>query len=544
MASVTRSRRLLPASWSMASTGSALLRHAWLLPLLLVALWLRLAGLANQHLYGDEAEYAIVARYLSRDLTFLAYPALEGFGPAPFVSQPPLILYIMAMSMKVFGPTDFAAIFPSILFGVATVAAVYFLGLRLGGRFMGVAGAALIAVLPFHVEMSRQAMLDAGYVFFLVLTAYFLVAWLQTRTRGHAVGVGVATACACLSKLPGVLAGPVVLLVFLAALAAVLVRKARGRAAKGEVGETLLQGGLGALPVAVGAFLYLGLLWYLQAVGNLWVKLQWQLGRVDTSQARIAEVTAIHRDASFYFTDPEFSFPELLSGLVFALAIVGAVAALVRFVASRGKAGEHLVLPLMTGVLLAFFLYSDRKEGFYLLPFAPLAALFVAYTGDGLRRMLAWAGLRFTPRFSTRVAPVAIAAGAALLFVPTYAAASDSYEEFVLQEGQERYFGYGTREAAHWIAENDPDAIQYGTLLGRFTLHWYNEQPSYHWYVDHTYVESQIQSGKMRYIVYDDYLQLAFDREYMRELINKYNGQSVANFRQGWGEVTVFKLNP
>ena len=543
MASVTRSRRLLPASWSL-TTGNPLLRHAWLLPILAVAFWLRVAGVTSQHLYGDEAEYAIVARYLSRDLAYLAYPALEGFGPAPFVSQPPLVLYLMAISMKVFGPTDFAAILPSILFGVGTVAVAYFLGLRLGGRFMGLAAASLLAVLPFHVEMSRQAMLDAGYAFFLLLTAYFLVAWVQDRSRVAAVGVGVATACACLSKLPGVLSGPVVALVFLGVLATVLAKAARGKARKGEVGETLLQGGLGALPVAVGALLYLGLLMHLQALGNLWVKLQWQLGRVDTSQARIQEAAAVVRDSSFYFSDPKFSFGALLGGLVFGLALVGLAVALARFAASRGRAGEHLVLPLMTGVLLAFFLYSDRKEGFYLLPFAPLAAMAVAYTGDGLRRMLAWAGLRFTPSLSARVAPVAVAVAVVLVFLPTYTAASDSYHEFALNEGQEQYFGYGTREAAQWIAERDPEAIQYGTLLGRFTLHWYNEQPSYHWYVDHSYVESQIQSGKMRYIVYDDYLQLAFDREYMRELINKYNGQSVATFRQGWGEVTIFELHP
>ena len=543
MANPTTTRRRALVSWPVRA-GHALLRHAWLLPILAAALWLRLAGITTQHLYGDEAEYAIVARYLSRDLTFLAYPALEGFGPTPFVSQPPLILYVMALFMKVMGPTDLAAQLPSVLFGTATVAAAYFLGLRLGGRFMGIAGALLLAVMPFHVEMSRQAMLDAGYVFFLVLTAYACVAWIQTRSRRHAVLVGVATACACLSKLPGILAGPVVALVFLGALAAVLVRQARGAARKGEVGETLLQGGLGALPVAVGGLLYMGLLYYLDAINNLMIKLQWQMGRVDTDQAVVREVTAVHRDASFYFVDPKFSFNELMGGLVMALAAVGIVTALVRFAASRARAGEHLVVPLMGAILLGFFLYSDRKEGFYLLPFAPLAAVFVAYSGDGLRRMLAWANLRFTPTLSKRLAPVAVAAGVALVFFPTFAAAGDSYEEFVLGDSQEQYFGYGTREAAAFIHERDPDAIQYGTLLGRFTLFWYNEQPSYHWYVDHSYVESQIQAGKLRYIVYDDYLQLAFDREYMKELINKHDGQAVATFRQGWGEVTVFELRP
>lgn len=530
------------------------LAHVWLLPILLAALWLRLAGIGQEHLYGDEAEYAIVARYLSRDLTFLAYPDITGLGAVPFVSQPPLILYIMALSMKVFGPTDFAAIFPSVLFGVATVAAVYALGRRLGGlapqddagrtkvasgRFMGLGAAAIVAVLPFHIEMSRRGMLDAGYVFFLVLTTYFAVAWLQERTRSKAVGVGVATACACLSKLPGILAGPFVLAIFLLGLAIVVLRKDRA-----QVKETLVQGGLGALPVAIGAALYLGLLAHLDALTDLWIKLTWQFGRVDTDFAQVNEMTAFQRDASWYFTDPQFSLQENLMPLVFALALVGLVVVLVRL-ALAGRSPEHAAAPIFTAIILGFFLYSDRKEGFYLLPLAPFAALYVAYAGDGLRRLLAWGGLRFTPDAGRQaIGMVALTLGIVLVAAPAYGAASESVDDFVRGDDQERYFGYGTREAAAYIHERDPDAGQYGTLLGRFSLHWYNEQDSYHWYVDHTFMESRVESGELKYVVYEDYLGLAFEREYMRHLIDKYDGQAVETFRSGWGEVTVFELRP
>src|SRR5687768_12944381 len=117
------------------------LRHVWLLPILIAALWLRLASISVEHLYGDEAEYAIVARYLSREWDFLAYPDIAGMGAVPFVSQPPLILYLMALSMKLFGATDFAAILPSALFGAATAGVVYAIGHRLGGRLMALGGA-------------------------------------------------------------------------------------------------------------------------------------------------------------------------------------------------------------------------------------------------------------------------------------------------------------------------------------------------------------------------------------------------------------------
>ena len=539
MESPTRRRRLSVALRPADGWKAAALRHVWLLPVLLAGLWLRLASLGQEHLYGDEAEYAIVARYLSRDATFLAYPAIEGMGPTPFVSQPPLVLYVMALSMKLFGATDFAAILPSVLFGAATIVAVYALGSRLGGRFVGLGAAALVAVMPFHIEMSRRAMLDAGYVFFLVLTAYFLVAWLQERTRGHALGVGAAAAATCLSKLPGIVVAPAVVAVFLLGLGLAVASRDKAR-----VKETLVQGGIGAAPVAVGAFAYLALLWSIQAISNLWLKLRWQFGRFDTSQAEVKEITAIERPWSWYFTDPEFSFQEQLGGLVFALALVGLVVALWLLLSAPTRRPEQAVVPLMVLTLLAFFLYSDRKEGFYLLPFAPFAAVFVGQAGQGLRAMLDWAGLRFAPHAAPRFAPAALAIGLVLVAFPAYSAATYSYTHFVLGEDQEKYFGYGTREAAHWIHENDPEAIQYGTLLGRFSLHWYNEQPAYHWYLDHTFVESQIESGNLRYVVYEDYLQLAFDREYMKELINKYDGEAVQTYRAGWGEVTVFKLNP
>lgn len=513
--------------------------HVWVLPVLLAALWLRLAGIGNEHLYGDEAEYAIVARYLSRDVFYLAYPDITGMGATPFVSQPPLILYVMAISMKLFGATDFAALLPSVLFGVATVGALYALGHRLGGRFMGLASAALLAALPFHVEMSRRAMLDAGFVFFLVLTCYFCVAWMQDRRWQQALGVGIAVACAALSKLPGALAGPVVLVVFLVALVGALLRKD-----KALVKRTALHGAIGAAPVAAGALLYLGLLGYIGSLPNLWMKLEWQLGRVNTDLAVTREATAVYRPATWYFTDPDMGLPDNLLPIVFALAVVGALALLVRFGFRSTRGPEHAVVPIMVVVLMSFFMWSDRKEGFYMLPMAPFAALFVAYAGDSMRRMLAWAGLKFRPSSSRPVAIGALAVGIVLVAWPANVAASETVDDFVYGNDQEKYFGYGTKEAAEFIAERDPGAGQYGTLLGRFALHWYNEQDTYHWYIDHTYLEGKIRSGELKYIVYEDYLGLAFDRNYMQELIAKYNGEVVQEYRAGWGEVKVVELHP
>jgi 4-amino-4-deoxy-L-arabinose transferase-like glycosyltransferase len=514
------------------------LHHAWVLPIVMVAAWLRFAGTSSHFLYGDEAEYAIVARYLSRDPLYLAYPAIEGLGATPFVSQPPLLLYLEALSIRILGPTDFAALLPSLVLGTATVVALYALGHRLGGRFLGLSAAAVLAVLPFDIQITRKAMLDAGYTFFLVLAAYFLVAWVQERRRRYAVGTGVAVACAALSKLPGMLAGPAVLLVFLYVLAVALAR----RDAK-QAKELAIQAGLGAAPIAVAAALYVALLWYLSALQNLWVKLLWQLGRVDVAHAQVQEVGAVARPPSFYFTDPQFSFGALFGGTLLLLALLGALVAVGRF--ARRPVGEaaHLAPLVLGAVLLGFFLYSQRKEGFYLLPFAPLVALYVGYLADGARRALA-AGGRRVPSFAPHAALAATAVAVLLVALPAYAAAQTSLNKYAAGNDQEKYFGSGTREAAAWVHARDPNAAMYGTVLGRFSLYWYTEQTTYHWYVDHTYLDQQIQSGKLKYVVYDEYLGQSFDTAYMQEIIQRYHGEVVANFRQGWGDVKVVELHP
>jgi hypothetical protein len=194
--------------------------------------------------------------------------------------------------------------------------------------------------------------------------------------------------------------------------------------------------------------------------------------------------------------------------------------------------------------MLAFFLYSDRKEGFYLLPFAPMLAVGLGLAGAALRDLLAWANLRLSRASAPRLAPIAMGLAILVVAMPAYGAASSSYHYFALGINQEKYLGEGTKEAADYVHAHDPTAIQYGSLLGRFTLHWYNEQPSYHWYVDHSFIDGQVKSGNMRYVVMDNYLGLAFDDDYMHALVNTYHGKLVAEYTHGWGDVKVFELHP
>lgn len=197
MAGRLEARTALPA-W-----GRRVARHWPLLPGLALAAVLRLPDLPL-HLYGDDAEYAAVARSLAGNLVALAYPAIEGFGPQPFVSQPPVLLYLDAFAGWFVGPAK-GPVLVSALLGTATVAVVYALGVVVRGRAMGGMAGFLLAVLPFHVAVSRSAQLDAGFTFLAALTLLLFLVWLREPRPRWALATGCAAAATVFAKLPGML---------------------------------------------------------------------------------------------------------------------------------------------------------------------------------------------------------------------------------------------------------------------------------------------------------------------------------------------------
>lgn len=501
--------------------------HAALPLVLALGAWLRLGRLETEHLFGDEAEYAIVARFLSNDLWALLYPSLTGPADAPFVSQPPLVLYLMGLSMRALGPTDLAAILPSALLGVASVAVVYAISWRLGGVLPALVSSILLAVLPFHVSMSRNAMLDVGYVFFVLLAALFLVLWLQDQRLWQAMAAGVAGACAALSKLPGMLVVAVLVVGVLMALLLALRRREWAQARR-----VTTHGLAMAAPLLLGGLLYLALLWRLDALEALWAKLEWNADRVAGGGSS--------QGLDYYFTAPHASFPALLGGSVFGLALAGGAFALFRGGQALASQPARIVLPVTTVVFAAFFLGSDRKIGFYLLPFAPLSALLVAELAAGLRDLVSWAGIRFTRADARRLGPLVAGFALVALAVPAYGAFDESYDEYGPTRDGSTY-GYGFREAGAWIDAQGPEAGQYGSLLGRFTLRWYNDHETFHRFQNLTKLEQAAQDGRIVYVVFDAY---SGEDETAAHLVSRFVGAPVRTVERDWGKVAVFQLQP
>lgn len=140
-----------------------------------------LTGLGSTHLWDDdETFFAEVAREMNeRDDLIVPW-----FNEKLFAHKPPFMYWMMIGAYRTFGVTEFAARFPSVLFGLATVLLVWRLGRIIYSSRAGLwAGVALATNLNFTV-ISRAATADAELAFFCTLALYFFVRGTAVRRVG------------------------------------------------------------------------------------------------------------------------------------------------------------------------------------------------------------------------------------------------------------------------------------------------------------------------------------------------------------------------
>lgn len=126
----------------------------------------------------------MLARTL-RDQHGVFLPILDSAGFGQGLST--LLLYLIAPFAAILGPTTLAIRLPGAIGGVATVALVYFIGRRLFDRRVGLAAAAMLAVLPWHLQLSRWGHMST--IFPLVAAAVILLMLrVDTWKRGLLAG--------------------------------------------------------------------------------------------------------------------------------------------------------------------------------------------------------------------------------------------------------------------------------------------------------------------------------------------------------------------
>ncbi|MBW1606368.1 glycosyltransferase family 39 protein [Lactobacillus sp. Sy-1] len=98
------------------------------------------------------------------------------FDPAGYITvdKPPVALWFMAISAKIFGVHQWSVVLPSVLFGLGSVYLMYRLVKPKFGRVAGNLAAFAMVITPIAVADSRTNNMDATLIYFLLLAIYML----------------------------------------------------------------------------------------------------------------------------------------------------------------------------------------------------------------------------------------------------------------------------------------------------------------------------------------------------------------------------------
>ena len=155
--------------------------HRWhlagLAVVLVVATVVRVWQLDAVGFNSDEAVYAGQAASITGD------PASLEYFPV-FRAHPLLFHATLSLVFEAVGVSDLAARLTAVAFGLANVLAAYLLGTELYGRRSGLVASLLVAVMPYHVIVSRQVLLDGPQSFLVAMAVWALARYVNRGRAG------------------------------------------------------------------------------------------------------------------------------------------------------------------------------------------------------------------------------------------------------------------------------------------------------------------------------------------------------------------------
>jgi 4-amino-4-deoxy-L-arabinose transferase-like glycosyltransferase len=144
----------------------------------------------------SEARYAEIPREMAASGDWLT-PRLNG---VKFFDKPPLMYWLQAIAIELFGRSEFAARLWTVAFGLGGCLAVYVAGARLWSRRAGWLAAVMLGSAGLYFVLSRKILLDMPVAFFLTVTFVAFLLGMQappeSSTRGRAMYLMYAAAAA------------------------------------------------------------------------------------------------------------------------------------------------------------------------------------------------------------------------------------------------------------------------------------------------------------------------------------------------------------
>src|SRR6185312_1729095 len=156
-------------------------------------LWdLTISGYANTY-------YAAAVRSASESWKAWFFGALD---PGSFITvdKPPLSLWLMGLSARVFGFSSFSILLPEALCTIGAVGLLYATVRRAFGPSAGLLAAAALAITPVTVAIGRVNNPDALLVLLLVGSGWLLMRAIESGRTKHLVWCGVLVGLAFMTK--------------------------------------------------------------------------------------------------------------------------------------------------------------------------------------------------------------------------------------------------------------------------------------------------------------------------------------------------------
>ena len=167
--------------------------------LLAVTLFLSFFGLGNMALTDpDETFYAETAREMISAGEW-SIPLIFG---EPQFEKPIFYYWLVMLSYILFGITEFAARFPSAVFGLIGVIGTYFLGRLAYSRLAGLFSGLIMATCVQYIVLSRACVTDMVLTVFILLCFLFLLEGWETGKRRWYLLSSMCAALAVLTKGP------------------------------------------------------------------------------------------------------------------------------------------------------------------------------------------------------------------------------------------------------------------------------------------------------------------------------------------------------
>lgn len=189
-------RRLTSLSLLSSLTRLAPTARYWPVIVIMTGLLLRLVPwLSSYPLHPDEALYGYWAR--------LIVSGSDPFLLGPWVDKPPLVPYLLAGSLRVFGVSDTTLRLPGLVASTALLAALYGFARAAFGPSLARLATLLLAASPFAILFAPTAFTDPWLALWLVAAAW-------AALSGRAFWSGLLLGLAVASKQQGVFGAPLI----------------------------------------------------------------------------------------------------------------------------------------------------------------------------------------------------------------------------------------------------------------------------------------------------------------------------------------------